>query len=62
MEAANAEEREKQGFVNMPENILNHTPLETLKVLKILSDEVSLKPKFQDGIPINYKVIIYIHL
>ncbi|XP_067208386.1 uncharacterized protein Pbp49 isoform X2 [Linepithema humile] len=54
-EAANTEEREKQGWVNMPANILNNTSLETIKVLKILSEEVSLKPKFQNGIPINFK-------
>lgn len=65
MEAANAEEQDKQGYIkkkSIPENILNNTSLETIKVLKILSEEASLKPKFQNGIPINFKVIIIVYL
>jgi len=53
VEAANAEERKKQGYINVPEKILDNISLETIKVLKILSKETSMKQsKNQNGIPI----------
>jgi len=53
IEAANAEEQEKQGYINMPKKILN-VSLETIKVLQTFSKEVLIKPRFQNGIPIKY--------
>jgi len=52
VEAANTEERKKQGYINVPERILDNISLETIKVLKILSKETSMKPRNQNGIPI----------
>ncbi|TGZ32242.1 putative helicase mov-10-B.1 [Temnothorax longispinosus] len=54
MEAANAEEKEKQGYVQMPETISDNVPLETIKVLKILSKETLQKSKHQNGIPVKH--------
>lgn len=56
VEAAITEEREKQGYVNVPEKILDNVSLETIKVLEVLSKEASVKPRNQNGIPIvsNY--------
>lgn len=48
------EEEEKQEYINVPENILNNTSLETIKVLKTLSKDNLIKPKIQNGIPIKY--------
>ncbi|XP_071576531.1 snRNA-activating protein complex subunit 3 [Temnothorax nylanderi] len=54
MEAANEEEKEKQGYVQVPETISDNVPLETIKVLKILSKETLQKSKYQSGIPVKY--------
>ncbi|XP_018404518.1 PREDICTED: snRNA-activating protein complex subunit 3 [Cyphomyrmex costatus] len=54
VEAAITEEREKLGYVNIPERILDNVSLETIKVLKMLSKEASVKPRNQNGIPIKY--------
>ncbi|XP_011706096.1 PREDICTED: snRNA-activating protein complex subunit 3 isoform X2 [Wasmannia auropunctata] len=54
MEAASAEEQEKRGYVNIPERILDNISLETIKVLKVLSKEASMKPRHQNGVPIKY--------
>ncbi|XP_018305934.1 snRNA-activating protein complex subunit 3 isoform X2 [Mycetomoellerius zeteki] len=54
VEAAITEEREKQGYVNVPEKILDNVSLETIKVLEVLSKEASVKPRNQNGIPIKY--------
>lgn len=48
------EEQEKQGYVNVPERILDNVSLETIKVLEILSKQASVKPRNQNGIPIKY--------
>lgn len=53
----NTKEKEKQEYINTKsEQILNDVPLETVKVLKTLSKETLIKPRFQDGIPVvsNY--------
>ncbi|XP_011253397.1 snRNA-activating protein complex subunit 3 [Camponotus floridanus] len=49
----NTTEKEKQENTKS-EQKLNNVPLETIKVLKTLSKETLLKPRFQDGIPIKY--------
>lgn len=48
--------KEEQETNTKSEQSLNNVPLETIKVLKTLSKETLLKPRFQDGIPIvsNY--------
>ncbi|KAL6260810.1 hypothetical protein P5V15_008336 [Pogonomyrmex californicus] len=56
IEAANAEEQEKQGYINISERILDNIPLETIKILKILSKEALIKPNFLNGIPIKYEL------
>lgn len=48
----NTTEKEKQENTKS-EQKLNNVPLETIKVLKTLSKETLLKPRFQDGIPIS---------
>lgn len=53
-ETANTKEEEKQEYINIPEKILNNAPLETIKVLKMLSKETLIKPKIQTGIPVKY--------
>lgn len=52
---SNTPEKEKQESTKSEQN-LNNVPLETIKLLKTLSKETLLKPRFQDGIPIvsNY--------
>lgn len=50
-------EKEKQEYINTKsEQILNNVSLETIKVLKTLSKETLVKPRFQAGIPVvsNY--------
>ncbi|KYN37938.1 snRNA-activating protein complex subunit 3 [Trachymyrmex septentrionalis] len=54
VEAAIMEEQEKEGYVNIPEKILDNVSLETIKVLEILSKQASVKPRNQNGIPIKY--------
>ncbi|KAG5329651.1 SNPC3 protein, partial [Acromyrmex charruanus] len=54
VEAVIMEEQEKQGYVNVPERILDNVSLETIKVLEILSKQASVKPRNQNGIPIKY--------
>lgn len=50
---SNTPEKEKQESTKSEQN-LNNVPLETIKLLKTLSKETLLKPRFQDGIPIKY--------
>lgn len=53
MEAAtNGEEQEKKRYINVPETISDNISLETVKILKILSQEALQKPRNQNGIPI----------
>ncbi|XP_018376505.1 PREDICTED: snRNA-activating protein complex subunit 3 [Trachymyrmex cornetzi] len=54
VEAAIIEEQEKQGYVNVPERILDNVSLETIKILESLSKQASIKPRNQNGIPIKY--------
>jgi len=52
MEAANAEKRQRDGYIDIPERILRDTSLETIKMINILTKDAFLKLKNRDGIPI----------